>query len=250
MRVRAEKGGRMRSVKYVLCIAFVAFGILHFGENLYALEFEKGERLTYSARFLKIIPFGEVAMEVKDIVRYKGKKCYLVTCEARTARWLSLLFKAEATLGSYMDVDKLYPYKFEQVLKVAGKPDDIRRATYDRVNNIMEAEGKGKKGVPRDVRGPLSAIYYLRTQDLKEGDRVEQVVNNNQSNYILHSEVTGRKRIGKYECLVVDTTVRRENKSMYHSMDATFYISDDEKSLPVLVTAATQVGPVSLRLKK
>jgi len=210
----------------------------------------EGEELVYSARFLHIIPFGDVLMKVKGPVRHEGMKVHLLTCEAKTAKWISLLFKAEATLSSYVNMVKVYPYKFEQILKVAGKPDDIRRATYHRSQNIMEAEGKGKKKVPSDVRDPISAIHNLRTYDLKEGLEIKQTVNNNQSTYIFNSKVTGKKRIGRFDCWVLDSKIRRENKSMYHSMDVVFYISDDEERLPVLVKAKTKVGPMTLRLLK
>jgi|GEM_PF-4074648 len=217
--------------------------------NAADFNIRKGESLAYSARFLYIIPVGAAAIGVKDIVKYEGKKSFLITCDAKTASWLGLLFKAEAVLTSYAGVDNLYPYKFEQILKIAGRPDDVRRAVYDRANDLMTAEGKGTKKVPTDVRDPLSAIFYLRTQELKEGAQIKQVVNNNQSNYIFDSTVVGKKRIGKVDCWVLTAKIRRENKSMYHSMDTTIYVSADERRVPVLIQARTKVGPVTLKLK-
>jgi hypothetical protein len=213
-------------------------------------ELEKGERLSYSAKFLHIIPVGDASIGVKGTVDFDGNKLYLVTCEAKTAKWISLLFKAEGALNSYISADNLYPYKFEQMLRVAGKPDDIRRATYDRIANIMEAEGKGKKKVPVDVRDPISALYFLRNQEFKEGLEIKQTINNNQSNYIFDTTVTGRKKIGKADCWVLDSKVRRENKSAYNSTSITFYITDDLQHIPVLIKAMTKLGPVMLRLKQ
>ncbi|MDD5449016.1 MAG: DUF3108 domain-containing protein [Candidatus Omnitrophica bacterium] len=212
-------------------------------------KIENGERLVYSVKYLYLIPVGNAVIEMKDTA-YEGKKSYLVTCQAATAKWIGLLFKAEADLNSYIDRDRFYPYKFEQLLKIAGKPEDARRVVYDRANNIMYAEGKGVKKVPSDVRDPISAIYYLRAHELKEGLEIKQMVNNNQSTYIFDSKVTGRKKIGKFDCWVLDSKIRRENKSMYHSMDAVIYISDDQRRVPVLIKAKTQLGVVSLRLKK
>lgn len=207
-----------------------------------------GERLTYRASFLYVIPVGNVSLAMNELNADTKYGNAVISCEARTAGWISLLFKAEAALNSYIDSRKFYPYKFEQVLKVAGKPDDVRRATYDRLNNIMEAEGKGKKKVPADVRDPLSAIYFLRAQQLTEGMEIKQMVNNNQSTYVFDSKVTGKKKIGRTDCWVLESKIRRENKSMYHSMDATIYVSDDAAHVPVLIKAKTKVGPVSLRL--
>jgi hypothetical protein len=149
-----------------------------------------------------------------------------------------------------VDPVRLLPYKFEQVLKVAGKPDDIRQASYDRVNNIMEAKGKGAKRVPPDVRDPISAIYFLRTQDLDQGAEINQTVNNNQSTYLFRSMVIGKKKIGRFNCWVLSAKIRRENKSMYHSMDALFYISDDDRRLPVKVSLSTNVGAITLKLEE
>lgn len=238
----------MKVIKLFLSIVFLTLILTWPKVEAEGYELDKSEKLMYSAKFLYIIPLGSAIMEVKDAA-YTGGKVYLITCEAKTARWISLLFKAEAVVNSYVDGKNLYPYSFEQILKVAGKPDDIRRATYNRKNNIMDAEGKGRKKVPSDVRDPISAIYYLRTQGLREGAEIRQMVNNNQSTYIFDSKVTGKKKIGKFNCWVLDSKIRRENKSMYHSMDAVIYISDDEKRVPVLIQAKTQVGPVTLRLK-
>ncbi|NQU74547.1 MAG: DUF3108 domain-containing protein [Candidatus Omnitrophica bacterium] len=239
----------MKIFKYaviVLVVLMVLICSTRKAECLYSLR--GGEELVYSAKFLHIIPFGNIVMKVKGPVRHEGIKVYLLTCEASTAKWISLFFKAEATLNSYVNMVKVYPYKFEQILKVAGKPDDIRRATYHRAQNIMEAEGKGKKKVPFDVRDPISAIHNLRTYELKEGLEIKQTVNNNQSNYVFNSKVTGKKRVGRFDCWVLDSKIRRENKSMYRSMDVVFYISDDAERLPVLIKARTKVGPMTLRL--
>jgi len=214
------------------------------------LNLKKGERLEYTASFLYVIPLGGVFTQINDVAGYGNKEAFLISCEAKTAKWISLLFKAEAVLNSYVAKGTLYPYKFEQQLKVAGKQDDIRRATYNRATNIMEAEGKGRKKVPADVRDPISAIYYLRTQDLKDGAEIKQMVNSNQSTYIFNAKVNGKKKIGKHNCWVLDSKIRRENKSMYHSMDAVIYISDDERRIPVLIQAKTKVGPVTLRFKE
>ncbi|MFH1848398.1 MAG: DUF3108 domain-containing protein [Candidatus Omnitrophota bacterium] len=240
----------MRFCRFAVLAVFVCFIAISIADYAKGYEVSSGEELVYSARFLDIIPFGDVKLKVEGGVKYKGNTGYLITCEAGTAKWISLLFKANAVLKSYIDKGKLLPYKFEQILKVAGKEDDIRRATYDRANNIMDAEGKGRKKVPADVRDPISAIYFLRTQKLSEGAQINQTINNNQANYIFSSMVSGKKNIGGFDCWVLDAKVRRENKSMYHSMDVVFYISDTKDSIPVLVKAKTKVGPLSLKLKR
>lgn len=240
----------MRFFKSLMFIIFFLSLLVSFEPRVDGFEMEKGERLTYSVRYLYVIPLGDAQIQIKDAVDSEGRRVFLIMCEAKTARWISFLFKAEAFASTYVDTVKLHPYKFEQVLKIAGKPDDIRRAAYDRVNNIMEAEGKGRRKVPSDVRDPISAIYYLRTQELKEGAEIKQFVNNNQTNYIFDSKVIGKKKIGKFNCWVLDATSRRENKTMYHNMDAVIYISDDNRRLPVLIQAATNLGLVTLRLKK
>ncbi|MCX5715737.1 MAG: DUF3108 domain-containing protein [Candidatus Omnitrophica bacterium] len=239
----------MKKRKWLLLCAILMAGLLWFSDPMHAFAIEKGERLQYGVKFLYVLPVGNVSIGTEAAPGHQDNKAFLIKCTAKTASWISLLFKAEAVLNSYVTEDKMLPYKFEQILKIAGKPDDIRRATYDRGQNIMEAEGKGKKKVPADVRDPISAMYYLRAQDLKEGAEIKQVVNSNQSNYIFDSRVTGKKKVGKFNCWIVDAKVRRENKSMYHSMDVVFYISDDVRHLPVLIKANTKVGPVTLTLK-
>jgi len=240
----------VKIIRFLRCVALfvVIFALPCVQAGCY--ELEKGEKLTYAVKFLYIIPLGSLSIEVKDKVDYSGEAVYCINCEGKTAKWISLVFKAEVVLNSYVGARSLYPRKFEQILKIAGKPDDIRRATYDRVANIMEAEGKGRKKVPPDVRDPISAIYYLRAQDLNEGLEINQTVNNNQNSYIFSSKVIGKKKIGKFNCWVLDSKIRRENKSMYHRMDAVIYLSDDAKRVPVLIQAKTNVGPIMLKLKQ
>jgi len=233
----------------ILCLAVVVMLLAGAVTQAYCYTPVSGEQLAYSAWFLKIIPVGDIVLGIGKPGQYGGRQLYPIICEAKTAGWISLLFKANAVVTAYVDIKKMFPYRFEQVLKVAGKPDDVREAVYDRQRNIMTAKGKGEKRVPADVRDPISAIFYLRTQDLREGAEIKQTVNSNQSNYIFASKVTGKKKIGKFNCWVLDSKIRRENKSMYHSMDAVIYISDDAAQVPVLVEAKTKVGPVTLRLK-
>ena len=239
----------MKPIKLMAAVFLVLLCLICSEAYVGCYDLDKGEKLTYAVRFLYIIPVGDATMEVKDVAGNEDNANYLITCEAKTAKWISLLFKAQALLNSYVTGENLYPVKFEQILKVAGKPDDIRRATYDRTANIMEAQGKGAKKVPPDVRDSISSIYYLRAQDLKEGAEIKQTVNNNQSNYIFNSKVTGKKKIGKLDCWVLAAKIRRENKSMYHSMDVTLYLTDDAKKTPLRIKAMTKVGPLSLTLK-
>jgi hypothetical protein len=244
-----KKGEIMRFVKFsVFCFLFLILFTVATADSE-AFQMQEGERLAFSASYLHIIPVGDAAMDVKSDY-YGGQNVYMVTCEAKTAKWISLLFKAQAMLRSYMGKRDLLPLSFEQVLQIAGKPDDIRRATYDRANNMMEAKGKGTKRVPPDVRDPISAVYFLRTRDLQQDMEIDQTVNNNQSTYIFKSKVIGKKQVGKFDCWVLSAKIRRENKTLYHSMDALFYISDDERHLPVKVSLNTNVGAITLRLKE
>ncbi|MEI8176188.1 MAG: DUF3108 domain-containing protein [Candidatus Omnitrophota bacterium] len=238
----------MRAVKRILFGAIVCTLIFGFSARGESYTLEKGEELTYKAQFLNIIPVGTVTITVGEMTKYEGAKVFPITCRGRSAQWIALLFKAETQLTATVDSTKIYPYRYEQVLRIAGKPDDLRLATYDRAHNIMEAQGKGRKKVPVDVRDPLSAIFFLRTQPLKDQFQVKQMINSNQSNYIFDAKVIGKKVINRVVCWVVDAKVRRENKSMYHSMDVTVYVSADERQVPVLIKAKTKIGPVALVL--
>ncbi len=231
---------------FLVILLFFCFGTRGFG-----YEPGKGEKLVYGVKYLGVIPVGEAVIEVEPAVTYiNGSKVFPVTCQAATSKWMSLLFKADAVIKSYVDVKKIYPYRFEQVLRIAGRPDDLRVVKYDRVKNVMDAQEKGVRNVPPDVRDSISALFFLRTQPLADGLQIKQMVNNNQSNYAFDSRVNGKKVIKGVSCWKVDSKVRRENKSMYHSMDVTIYMSADAGHVPILVKANTKVGPVTLVLKK
>jgi len=105
----------------------------------------------------------------------------------------------------------------------------------------------------------FSAILYLRSLPLKDGDEVDMVVTPFNRPYLAQFKVEGheKKKIKgeKYDTIRLSAKIRKINKDLsiqnYDKMKkATIWLSEDEFRLPLEIHADLTVGFVSARLTK
>jgi len=172
--------------------------------------------LVFRVNYLGMIPAGEARLENKGIEFYQGRSVYHLSAQANPLNFYSKFFKAQAQTDSYIDADKLCTLKFEQILLLPNKPEDKKEILYDQNNNFMELRGVRRHILP-GTQDPLSAIFYIRHQNLEIGKVFDININTNQKNYQLYAKVIGREeyalRTKKVGVWVVEGVLRRRDKS-------------------------------------
>ena len=226
--------------------------------------FRGGERLIFLVKFW-IIPAGKVTMEVREM-RYRGYEVYspLLTMEA--AKLFSFFCPAEGNIRSYLDAQKLYTHRYEEHF-IAGRHTYERLTVYDQRNRLATYDvpvedrmGKIKRIDKKKVRIPphtqdmLSALYYIRAQELKEGKILTINANERYKNYRIKIKVLGKEKVtvpaGSFLTWVIEpvsiTRIGKEKEEVKGT--GLIYLSADERKLLVLMKAKTKLGSVSIQL--
>lgn len=201
--------------------------------------------------YLWVIPAGTAKLENKGEEEYLGKKVYHLSAKAWPLAIYSRFFEALAQADSYAAKAGYYTLKFTQSLTLPNKPKEEKEILYDQNNNFMELDGVKRVILP-DTHDPLSAIFYIRSREMKEGRIIDININTNQKNYQLYAKVAEKKeyafKSGKRTVWIVDGVVRRREKSPYHKTTLKMWLLDDAAKTPILIRAMTSIGPITARL--
>lgn len=133
-----------------------------------------GERLTYNISW-KGIHAGTAVLEVNAKVRYKGRQCFRIRSYANSAKAISLFYKVQDKMQTYVDAETLEPLRSDQKMKegshrrelyVIYTPKDRTAEYFKKKNKKFVSRVKHKK-VPYAIQDSLSALYFLRTMNLE-----------------------------------------------------------------------------------
>jgi len=215
------------------------------------LIFKEGEGLNFSVKYMWIIPMGDADIELKELMNYQGHKVYHLVAKVETSKFISKFFNASARVESYMDTQKLHSLRYKEETYIPDHEPEIKDITYDQKNLVMELRGVKRKILP-DTQDPISALFYIRTQEFESGKAFTINIITKEENYELRAEVLKRDVVstssGEVGLWVVDSSVRRWDRSSHHGATFTIWFTDDERKLPILIKIKTKVGPVSARL--
>jgi len=155
--------------------------------------FRGGEKLTFLVKFW-IIPAGQVTIEVREM-RYRDYEVYSPLLTMKAAKFFSFFVPAEGDVRSYLDAQRLYTHRYEEHF-IAGRHTYERLTVYDQRNRLATYDvpvkdrmgkikriGKKKVRISPKTQDMLSALYYIRTQELKEGKILTINTNDRGKNY-------------------------------------------------------------------
>ena len=213
--------------------------------------FGVGERLIYSVGY-GMIKAGTASLEVKEIAKIGGNKCFRIFSSARSNKFFSVFFNVDDRIESFMDVYGLYPLRFEKHL-IEGKYRADAYVEFDQKRRLA-ISGKDTVPVPIYVQDALSVLYYARSQKLEVGKSISVENYADRKNYLLEIRVHRKERIevpaGEFDCIVVEPLLRGSTV-FKHEGKLFVWLTDDEKKMPVLMKSkASFLGSVNVSLKE
>jgi len=211
--------------------------------------FGVGERLEFDISYGPINA-GSAVMEVKEIVQVNGRDCYRVISTARSNRFFSAVYRVEDRVESFIDVQGLFPWKFQQKLE-EGKHRANRWAVYDQVNHTVMTN-RGELNTPPYVQDVLSIMYYARTREMAMGETLYVDSHSGRKVYPLAVKILRRERVevpaGTFDCLVVEPMLKAGGL-FKHEGRIWVWLTDDAIKLPVLMKTKVIIGTVDAKLK-
>jgi len=219
----------------------------HLEEELSA----SGNILVFRVNYQGLIPAGQAKLENKGEELYQDKKVCHLSVKIYPFDFCSKIFNAQAQADSYIDTAKLHTLKFKQCLILPNKPKDEKEVLYDQDKTFMQLKGVRRQILP-DTQDPLSAIFYIRHQNLKIGKEFDVNINTNQKNYQFYARVIGREeytlKARKIGVWVLEAIIRRRDKNPYHKTTMKLWLLDNPSKIPILIKAMSGIGQVTARL--
>lgn len=208
-----------------------------------------GERLNFDVSY-GFITAGEAAMFIDTAeADINGHKCYHVEFEVASKPSFDWLYKVRDHYETYLDIDGIFPWRFEQHIREGGYTRDFS-ADFDQVKHIASTtEGKSVQA-PEFVQDILSAYYFVRTMDLKSLHKDDVVHLQNFYKDTVHSldvQVLGRQQVevdaGTFNCVVIEPLVT-EGGLFKSSGRIIIWLTDDDRKIPVKVSTKVVIGSI------
>lgn len=237
----------------------ILFAALFFVAFTSADEFRKvdnkafglGEKLTYNVNY-SFATVGIASFSIPEIKTFSKRKCYRIKFQVSTVPSFDLFFKVRDLYETYLDVEGIFPWRFEQHIREGKFSRDFSAFFDQRKNKAKTTEGE--YDIPKYVLDIVSAFYYVRTMDLgkmKKGERF------NLKNFyrdkthdldvIYHGKETIEVPAGKFDCIIVEPLVR-EGGLFKHEGNILIWLTNDEAKIPVKVRTKIIIGYVESEL--
>jgi hypothetical protein len=238
-------------------VGLLAGGGVSVNADATPLPFFVGEKLTYQVSWGPF-PVGRASLEVRNIELVDGHRCYHLVAFARTTGLGELLFPVRNTIESWLDVDGLFSREYKESRQEGrSKHDDEIHYDYQHLTTVIRNVTKNtEKTVPlkQSVQDVVSSVYYVRAQSLLLDAEQTFLFNAGTTNFNVTVTPNQRGAIS-VKPLGRVTALRLEPKPTLRIVSNNkgrmwFWVSDDDRHLPLQVVSQMKIGSAQLVLNK
>jgi hypothetical protein len=215
--------------------------------------FGVGERLVFDVNYLNITA-GEAVMTVPRIDSVAGRRCYRVEFTVNSTPFFSGIYKVEDRYLTFIDVEAIVPWKFEQHIREGSYRRDFI-AEFDQIHHIARTT-EGQYDVPEYVHDIMSAFYYARMLDysqMKVGEGPTLFNFYKDKSHELKVRFLGRQELeveaGTFNTVVVEPLVR-EGGLFKSEGRIVIWLTDDERKIPIRVNTKVIIGSIDTELRE
>ena len=215
------------------------------------------EELKYGV-YYAFVKAGTAYIKNRGLSTLNGRKSYLIQTTAFSAPVIDSVFKVRDINYSWIDAENFYSLGYTQSLREGNYVRD-EWITFDPANKRYYGEVKKKKE-PRVIAGKmtipvldiLSALYFVRAQNLEVGKDVIFDIINREEQYPLVVKVLKKETVkiaaGKFHCVVVEPQFRGEGIFVSKGKSLKVWLTDDKYKMPVKMESEVFIGSVSAEL--
>ncbi len=251
--------GNGRGVLFLVPLIFSGTSSLEAAERpsvpslLSQTAFQEGERLVYDITYLKA-KTGVAIFEVKDTIQYQGRAVYPILLTAQSNDLVSLFYRVDDRVETYMDVEGLYTH-YLSVKQHQGRKKRDKTINFDQIQH-QAVQFKNNQAeifeIPPDVQDSLSSLYFFRSRKLPQvGTSTYIDVHESEKNWKLELRALKKEEVktpvGIFQTIKVQALVRYEGLFMDKG-DVFIWFSDDVKRIPVLIKTRIKIGSVTATL--
>lgn len=212
---------------------------------LSSLPFKVGEQLNYQV-FLPTInqPVASASFQVRARSKYFDKDGLLFNVTAQTTNALQHLFFATDTLATYVDPKTLLPFHAEYNL-IEGRRRSATKLTINQDYGTATTDKNVRIEIPVGTHDYLSFFYALRTFNLNPTRRnaISILVENKPKTLFISALKREKIQLGTQSVAAIQISLTTDDAES-DKFQLRAWISDDERRLPLRLTAVTALGPV------
>ncbi len=215
--------------------------------------FGVGERLTFDVKY-GFVTAGVAEMHIPKIRKIAGRDVYHVTFKVNSVPSFDPFYKVRDRYETYIDVEGLFPWRFEQHIREGGFSMDFSAFFDQRKGKVKTSDGSYE--IPRYVNDIVSAFYYFRTLDFSEMEVGESVRLENfyrDTVYPLDVRYLGKETVeveaGEFKCIMVEPIVVAGGLFKSEG-NIIVWLSDDDLKIPVKVKTKIIIGSIDAELTK
>lgn len=239
----------------LLIVAAISFAFIpNKSEEFRKIEnnaFKVGEKLTFDVKY-GFVTAGVAVMAIPSIKRISGRSAYHITFEVNSVPAFDMFYKVRDRYETYLDVEGLFPWRFEQHIREGGYSRDFSAFFDQRRGKAKTTEGI--YDIPKYVNDIVSAFYLARTFDytnMKSGDKFHLKNFYKDKVYDLDVRFLGKERItvtaGTFDCIIVEPLVL-EGGLFKSEGNIIIWLTADELRVPVKVKTKVIIGSIDAEL--
>ena len=224
-------------------------------EDVSAISFSQspytvGERLTYNVSFSNFPTAAHIELLVAERGTYFDREGVQLRAHVETTGVVNAaLYSINNDYTTYVDPNSGQPFRSQQVVREGGRTEDTS-SDYNQPLGASAIPAKVRTGQFPGMYDFLSAIYRLRALPLTADSTYYLTVRHDLDEYDAELKVTGRElvktNVGSFNTIV--TRLRFPRDSDANKYRVRIYFSDDERHVPVLITARHSAGQILAEL--
>ncbi|MCB9207434.1 MAG: DUF3108 domain-containing protein [Ignavibacteriales bacterium] len=213
--------------------------------------FKVGEKLVFDVKY-GFVTAGVAVMEIPKIKNIAKRETYHITFNVNSVESFDPFFKVRDRYETYLDVEGLFPWRFEQHIREGSYSRDFS-AFFDHRKNIAKTS-KDTYEIPDNVNDIVSAFYLARTfnydtLEVGEGFYLENFYKDKV--YPLQVVYRGKEKInvdaGTFDCIMIEPLVV-EGGLFKSEGSIIVWLTDDEVKMPVKVKSKVVIGSIDAEL--
>ncbi len=215
--------------------------------------FKVGEVLTFDVKY-GFVTAGVAEFSIPKITKLAGRETYNVVFKVNSVPAFDPFYKVRDRYETYIDVEGIFPWRFEQHIREGGYSRDFSAFFDQRKGKAKTSEGQ--YDIPKYVNDIVSAFYLARTFDyskLKKGDKINLQNFYKDKVYPLDVVFHGREQItvaaGTFDCIILEP-LAKEGGLFKSEGTMLLWVTDDEIKMPVKVKTKVIIGSIDAELTK
>jgi hypothetical protein len=212
--------------------------------------YQIGEQLTYHVTFSNFVDAAHVEILVAARGSFYTRDGIQLRAHVETTGVVNAaLYSINNDYTSYIDPESGIPYRTQQVIREGGRISDTS-SEYNQPVGTIAIPPKLRAGEFPGTYDFISTIYRLRALPLTDGAKYYFNARSDLDQYNSELRVAGRQliktNVGSFNTIVTEVHVANDSDADKYKIH--IYFSDDERHVPVLITARHPAGDIRVEL--